>query len=77
MTGVQTCALPIYGALTGVNLGETVRMADTGLNIIASGGIKSLGDLADLQARGVYGAVLGRAIYTGDLDFARAVKEFA
>ena len=52
-------------------------MADTGLNIIASGGIKSLGDLADLQARGVYGAVLGRAIYTGDLDFARAVKEFA
>ena len=65
------------GALTGVNLGETVRMADTGLNIIASGGIKSLSDLADLQARGVYGAVLGRAIYTGDLDFARAVKEFA
>jgi len=52
-------------------------MADTGLNIIASGGIKSLSDLADLQARGVYGAVLGRAIYTGDLDFARAVKEFA
>ena len=63
------------GALSGVNVEETVRMGETGLNIIASGGVKSLDDLRALQARGVYGAILGRAIYTGDLSLASAVAE--
>ncbi|MDE5896529.1 MAG: 1-(5-phosphoribosyl)-5-((5-phosphoribosylamino)methylideneamino)imidazole-4-carboxamide isomerase [Clostridia bacterium] len=63
------------GALTGVNVRETVRMAETGLNIIASGGVSSLADLRELKACGVYGAVLGRAIYTGDVDFAQAASE--
>ncbi len=61
------------GALTGVNLEQTLRMRDTGLNIIASGGIRDLNDLISLKDAGVYGAVLGRSIYTGAIDFKRAI----
>ena len=53
------------GALAGVNLSETVRMGETGLNIIASGGVRDLNDLRGLKAQGVYGVILGRALYTG------------
>ena len=63
------------GALSGVNVEETVRMAGTGLNIIASGGIRGMDDLLALKARGVYGAVLGRSVYTGAIDLARAIGE--
>ncbi len=63
------------GALSGVNLEETVKMSESGLNIIASGGIRDMDDLYRLQKAGVYGAILGRSIYTGAIDLATAVKE--
>ena len=63
------------GALVGVNLTDTVKMGETGLNIIASGGIRSIDDLRALKAKGVYGAILGRAIYTGTIDLAAAIGE--
>lgn len=63
------------GALTGVSLDETVRMGKTGLNIIASGGIKGMDDLFALRERGVYGAILGRSIYTGAIDLKQAIGE--
>lgn len=63
------------GALTGVNLTDTVRMGETGLNIIASGGIRGIDDLRALKEKGVYGAILGRAIYTGRIDLAAAIEE--
>ena len=65
------------GALTGVNLEDTVKMGETGLNIIASGGVSSISDLRALAEKGVYGAILGRSIYTGALDLAAALKEFS
>lgn len=63
------------GALTGVNAEETVKMAQTGLNVIASGGIRDMDDLYLLKERGVYGAVLGRSIYTGNIDLKKAIGE--
>ncbi|MGN0823025.1 MAG: HisA/HisF-related TIM barrel protein [Candidatus Gallimonas sp.] len=63
------------GALTGVNVAETVRMAETGLNVIASGGIRDSDDLHRLRERGVYGAILGRSIYTGAIDLKKAIGE--
>lgn len=63
------------GALSGANVEETVNMARTGLNIIASGGIKDSDDLFRLKERGVYGAILGRAIYTGNLDLKKAIED--
>ncbi len=63
------------GALSGAAVEETVRMAGTGLNVIASGGIAGMDDLRALKARGVYGAILGRAIYTGNIDLKAAIGE--
>ena len=65
------------GAMTGVNLADTVRMGETGLNIIASGGIRGIDDLRALKAHGVYGAIPGRSLYTGMLDLAAAIEEMA
>lgn len=49
---------------------------ETELNIIASGGISSMKDLENLEEAGVYGAVLGKAIYSGAIDLKEAVRRF-
>jgi phosphoribosylformimino-5-aminoimidazole carboxamide ribotide isomerase len=66
------------GMLTGPNIEATARLADAvAVPIIASGGITSLDDVRALAAvagqwtgRGIIGAITGRAIYEGTLDFA-------
>ena len=63
------------GAEQGTNL-ELYRelTAIAGLNVIASGGISFEHELSELDAMGVWGAILGKALYTGKLDLARAVR---
>jgi phosphoribosylformimino-5-aminoimidazole carboxamide ribotide isomerase len=46
---------------------------ETGLNVIASGGIASMDDLYRLKKENLYGAILGRSIYTGAIKLAEAV----
>ena len=64
------------GMLSGVNVEATVRLAQAlRIPVIASGGIANLGDidaLCAVEAEGVVGAITGRAIYEGTLDFAAA-----
>jgi phosphoribosylformimino-5-aminoimidazole carboxamide ribotide isomerase len=43
------------------------------MDIIASGGVSSLGDIAALQQAGVHGAIVGKAYYEGQLDLAKAI----
>ena len=62
------------GALQGPNVAATSRLQrETGLSVIASGGVSSEADLAALQGAGVYGAVLGKALYEGRLDLKAAL----
>lgn len=53
------------GGLSGVNIGETVKLAqESGLQVIASGGVSSLDDVRALAHSGqVAGAVIGMALY--------------
>ncbi|MEM7333304.1 MAG: 1-(5-phosphoribosyl)-5-[(5-phosphoribosylamino)methylideneamino]imidazole-4-carboxamide isomerase [Chloroflexota bacterium] len=64
------------GVLTGVNAEATVHLAkDTGLNVIASGGVASFEDIALCQKYvndGVVGVITGRAIYDGRINLAEA-----
>ena len=64
--------------LTGVNVDATLRLADSiSIPVIASGGITNLEDIRQLCAvadHGIVGAITGRAIYEGTLDFAAAQK---
>ena len=63
------------GMLGGPNL-ESVRQvaSRTPLPIIASGGVSTNDHLLSLKTLGVEGAIIGRALYTGDLDLREAIK---
>ena len=62
------------GMMTGVNLESTVELARAvNIPVIASGGITNLDDVRELSKfyeEGITGAITGRAIYEGTLDFA-------
>jgi len=64
------------GMLTGINVESTVRLAQAlSIPVIASGGLSNMADIEALCAvedQGVEGVICGRAIYSGDLDFAAA-----
>lgn len=64
------------GMLSGVNIEATVRLAHhVRIPVIASGGVASLDDiraLCEVEADGIEGAILGRSLYEGTLDFAQA-----
>jgi phosphoribosylformimino-5-aminoimidazole carboxamide ribotide isomerase len=66
------------GMMTGVNIDATVKLANAiSIPVIASGGITNLDDIRKLCAvadDGIVGAITGRAIYEGTLDFAEAQK---
>ena len=66
------------GTMAGPNLEALRELAATiEIPVIASGGVSSLADLVNLVALegiGVTGAIVGRAIYTGDINLAEAVK---
>jgi len=64
------------GMLEGVNLGlyKTLREKWPNYNILASGGIKDQNDLMNLAGLGVSGAVIGKAIYEGHIDLAKAIN---
>ena len=64
------------GMLSGVNIDATVKLAQAvSIPIIASGGVTDLRDIEALCAveeEGIQGAILGRSIYEGTLDFSAA-----
>lgn len=66
------------GMLQGPNLTALKEMREAvGMDIIASGGVGSVLDLKNLKGIGVAGAITGKAIYTGAIDLAQALKEVA
>ncbi|MFN5511800.1 MAG: 1-(5-phosphoribosyl)-5-[(5-phosphoribosylamino)methylideneamino]imidazole-4-carboxamide isomerase [Burkholderiales bacterium] len=64
------------GMMQGVNIEATVRLARAlTVPVIASGGVSSLIDvdrLCEVEDEGIEGAIVGRAIYEGALDFGQA-----
>jgi phosphoribosylformimino-5-aminoimidazole carboxamide ribotide isomerase len=66
------------GMLRGVNVEATVKLAQAlTIPVIASGGLTNLDDvrrLCEVEGEGIVGAITGRAIYEGRLDFAAAQK---
>ena len=63
------------GTLTGanVNLYDTLKKI-AGLKIIASGGVKSIDDIKKLAELKIYGAIIGKAYYTGNIDIKNAIE---
>jgi phosphoribosylformimino-5-aminoimidazole carboxamide ribotide isomerase len=63
------------GTLAGPNLDELDRVnGKVAADVIASGGIRDIGDIRALMRLGVSGAICGKSIYEGTLDLAAAVR---
>lgn len=65
------------GTLSGVNIEATSKLAiESGVDIIASGGVKSLEDIHALKKRevdGIVGVIAGKSIYEGTLSLSEAI----
>ena len=63
------------GAMRGANLALYRDLSEKfALNITASGGVSSMEDVLRLREMGLYGAIIGKAYYTGALDLKKAIE---
>lgn len=66
------------GTLEGVNVEATARLArESGVQIVASGGVKSVEDIRALkpyEKDGIEGVIVGKSIYMGTLDLQEAIE---
>lgn len=66
------------GLLSGTNLALYKEMAERfSVDIVASGGVTTIEDVKALNALGLYGAILGKAIYAGRIDLKEAIAAVA
>ncbi len=65
------------GMLCGPNVQATrALMRETGLTVIASGGVSSMDDLASLYEAGIPGVITGKALYEGRINLEKAILRF-
>ena len=63
------------GMLSGPNLKAMEEMVKAvNIDIIASGGVSKIEDVKNLKEVGVSGAIIGKALYTGNIDLAEAIR---
>lgn len=63
------------GAMKGTNLSMYRELsAKYSLNIIASGGVSTIDDVKALREMDMYGAIIGKAYYTGAIDLKEAIE---
>ncbi len=63
------------GAMRGANAELYERLQrEFGLDLIASGGVSGMDDVRRLRGLGLYGAIIGKAYYTGDIALRDAVE---
>ncbi len=65
------------GTLEGINAGFYSQLSElTDMNIIASGGVSGMEDIAALVETGVAGVITGKAVYENKLDLREAIKKY-
>lgn len=63
------------GAMQGTNHSLYNEMSEKfDLQIIASGGVSSIEDVKKLAEKDLYGAIIGKAYYTGDINLSQAIE---
>lgn len=63
------------GAMQGTNLELYKKLSETfSVNITASGGVSTMEDVRKLRAMDLYGAIIGKAYYTGAIQLREAVE---
>lgn len=65
------------GMLSGPNVAYTKKLTEeTGMDIIASGGVSCMEDLEELYEEGIRGAIIGKALYENRVNLKEAVSKF-
>ncbi len=63
------------GAMKGTNLQMYAELSRKySVDIVASGGVSSITDIQELRKLDLYGAIIGKAYYTGAIDLAEALE---
>ena len=63
------------GAMRGTNREMYRELSETlGLQITASGGVSTMEDIESLRQMNLYGAIIGKAYYTGDINLKKAIE---
>jgi phosphoribosylformimino-5-aminoimidazole carboxamide ribotide isomerase len=77
--GIQTCVytdISRDGMLTGANVEATTQLKnESGMDVIASGGIGSLADIAAIRQANIGGAIVGKALYEGKFTLEACLAE--
>ena len=64
------------GAMQGTNRALYAELsARYSIDFVASGGVSTIEDVRALRAQNLYGAIIGKAYYTGAIELAQAIKE--
>ena len=73
--GVIVTDISRDGAMKGTNLDLYGRIkAEVSLNVTASGGVSTIEDIVALKSMGLYGAIIGKAYYTGAIKLKEALE---
>ncbi|MHB1316144.1 MAG: 1-(5-phosphoribosyl)-5-[(5-phosphoribosylamino)methylideneamino]imidazole-4-carboxamide isomerase [Christensenellales bacterium] len=62
------------GMLCGPNIEEELAVAKTGAQVIASGGVGNVGHIRAVKEAGLYGVIVGKALYDGTIDIKEALS---
>lgn len=62
------------GMMKGPSIEQTRKMVETGMKIIASGGVTTINDVKDVKEIGCEGAIIGRALYEGSIKLEEALE---
>jgi phosphoribosylformimino-5-aminoimidazole carboxamide ribotide isomerase len=63
------------GAMSGTNHQLYREISEQfGMQLVASGGVSTIDDVSRLAAAGMYGAIIGKAYYTGAIDLKEAIE---
>ena len=61
------------GMLCGPNIEEEKAIEATGVKVIASGGVGNLEHIKAVREAGLYGVIIGKALYDGKVDIKEAL----
>jgi phosphoribosylformimino-5-aminoimidazole carboxamide ribotide isomerase len=63
------------GMFTGVDAEGAARLArEAGVDVVASGGVASLDDVRACRKAGIFGVIVGKALYEKKIDLAEAIR---
>ena len=79
--GVEWCVLTNVsrdGVSCGVDIASAVKLQnETGLQVVASGGVSSIGEVKAVGKAGLAGVIIGRALYEGKISLKKCLKSLA